>query len=141
MSEYPYTRRIQLRLNAVDPNKHVNNTAVVTIRQDARIGDGREPWDGAGAAASVAVVSLDVDVRAPIGMDETVDVDVRLVDVGTSSWTLEDRVRTAEATVEERVAATATFAQVAWDVESGGSTTLPGTWRSGLEAARVEAAD
>lgn len=140
MSEYPHTERIKLRLNDFDPNAHVNNTAAVSFVQDARLAYCGELWGDAGDAASVAVVSLDVDFLAPIHMDDEVVVDVRVVDVGTSSWTLEYRLRAIDEDGDERVAVTATSVQVAWDTEAAGSKPLPEAWRSALEAAVVETA-
>jgi DtxR family Mn-dependent transcriptional regulator len=87
---------------------------------------------------AVASVFLDVDYWAPIDMDAAVAVDVRVVDVDTSSWTLEYRVGATGTEGEERLAATATTIQVAWDVESAGSQPLPDAWRPALESALVE---
>jgi acyl-CoA hydrolase len=87
---------------------------------------------------AVASVFLDVDFRAPIDMDAAVAVDVRVVDVDTSSWTLEYRVGATGEDGEERLAATATTVQIAWDVESAGSQPLSNAWRSALESALVE---
>lgn len=136
MSEYPFTERIGLRMNDFDANRHVNNTAFVSFLQDARANYFRELWGEDWTESSVVIAALDVDFLAPILMGDEVRVDVRVVDVGTSSWTVEYRVRAVPedgVDREERVAAEATSVQVAWDREAGASQPLPDSWRKKIE--------
>jgi acyl-CoA thioester hydrolase len=140
MSEFGFTEEIGLRMNDFDANQHVNNTAFVSFLQDARANYFRELWGEDWTESSVVIATLDVDFLAPIVMGDTVHVDVRVVDVGTSSWTVEYRVRAVPeegADLPERVAAEASSVQVAWDREAESSQPLPESWRDELEAELV----
>ena len=136
MSEYGFTERIGLRMNDFDANQHVNNTAFVSFLQDARANYFRELWGEDWTESSVVIATLDIDFLAPILMGDEVHVDVRVVDVGTSSWTVEYRVRAVpedDRSRDERVAATGSSVQVAWDREAASSQPLPDSWRDLLE--------
>lgn len=143
MREYGFTEEIGLRMNDFDANRHVNNTAFVSFLQDARANYFRSLWGEDWSESSVVIATLDVDFLAPIVMGDTVHVDVRVVDVGTSSWTIEYRVRAVpedDSGLDERVAAEASSVQVAWDREEASSQPLPDSWREKLEAELVAAA-
>jgi acyl-CoA thioester hydrolase len=140
MSEFGFTEEIGLRMNDFDANQHVNNTAFVSFLQDARANYFRKLWGEDWTESSVVIATLDVDFLAPIVLGDTVHVDVRVVDVGTSSWTVEYRVRAVPeegADLPERVAAEASSVQVAWDREAESSQRLPESWRDELEAELV----
>ena len=136
MSEYGFTERIGLRMNDFDANQHVNNTAFVSFLQDARANYFRELWGDDWMESSVVIATLDIDFLAPILIGDEVHVDVRVVDVGTSSWTVEYRVRAVPEDGrgrDERVAASASSVQVAWDRDAARSQPLPDSWRELLE--------
>lgn len=133
MSEYGFTHPISVRMSDVDANRHVNNTVYFDYLQEARARYFRSLWDDDWNASSVVVANVDVDFRSPVGMDDDVLVDVRVSEVGTSSWTVEYRVRAVDGEGNERVAAEGSSVQVAWDREAGSSQPLPESWREKLE--------
>lgn len=141
MSDYPFTHSVSLRLNDFDTNRHVNNTALVAYLQDARIAYIRELRGEDWEDSSVVVANLEVDFLAPIGWEDDVRVDVRIADVGTSSWTLEYRVRAIDEGGAERIAARASSVQVAWDPDADDSVPLGEAFRAALERERETAAD
>lgn len=133
MSEYGYTHPISIRLGDIDANRHVNNSVYTDYAQDARVTYFRDLWDESRDEADVVLASLEIDFLAPVAFGETVFVDVRVTDVGESSWTVEYRIRALDDADEERVAARGSSVQVAWDRESESSRPLPETWREALE--------
>lgn len=134
MTEYGYTHPITIRLGDIDINEHVNNTVYTKYVQEARANYFRELWGDHWEASNVVLATLEIDYLAPIAMDDEVFVDVRVTDVGDSSWTVEYRVRTIGGDGEERTAARGSSVQVAWDSESTSSQPLPEPWREQLEA-------
>lgn len=136
MSEYPFSCPIQVRMGDIDGNGHVNNTVYADYFQQARATYFRSLWEDEWAESSVVVATLTIDFLDPITAADDVTVDVRVSDVGTSSWTVEYRV-TATAQGDDRVAARGSSVQVAWDRANATSRRLPDPWRETLEAELV----
>jgi acyl-CoA thioester hydrolase len=134
MSEYGYTHPITIRLGDIDANEHVNNSVYTDYTQNARANYFRELWGDAWQDANVVLANFEIDFLAPVEFDDEVYVDVRVVEVGDSSWTVEYRIRAVDEAGEERVAARGTSVQVAWNREETSSRPLPDTWREALEA-------
>lgn len=132
MTEYGYACPISVRMGDIDGNGHVNNTAYVEYFQQARASYFRELWDDDWGASSVVVATMTIDYRSPITVDDEVVVDVRVTDVGTSSWEVEYRVR-----ADGRIAAEGSSVQVAWDREAATSQPLPDAWRGALDGELV----
>lgn len=134
MSDYAYAHPIEIRLSDIDVNEHVNNTVYTKYVQEARANYFRELWGESWEESAVVLASLEIDYLAPIELEDDVVVDVRVTDVGDSSWTVEYRIRATGGDGDERVAATGSSVQVAWDRETVSSQSLPETWRETLEA-------
>lgn len=134
MSEYGYTHPISIRLGDIDANRHVNNSVYTDYVQEARANYFRELWGEDWGESSVVVASLEIDFLAPVELDDELYVDVRVSDVGESSWTVEYRLRAIDAEGTERVAARGSSVQVAWDRDETASRPLPDRWRETLEA-------
>lgn len=134
MSEYGYAHPITIRLGDIDFNEHVNNTVYTTYVQEARANYFRDLWEDHWSESNVVLANFEIDYLAPIDFEDDVFVDVRVADVGESSWTVEYRVRAIDSDGEERVAATGSSVQVAWDRERDSSQPLPDNWREKLEA-------
>lgn len=133
MTEYPFTCEISVRTGDIDANRHVNNTVYSDYLEQARATYFRNLWDEDWAESSVVIATMTIDFRAPIELDDDVYVDVRVSDVGTSSWTVEYRVRAVTPDGTEKLAAEASSVQVAWDRENGSSQPLPESWQAKLE--------
>lgn len=136
MSDFGYSHPIAIRFNDLDGNGHVNNTVFTDYLQEARINYMRDLFAADWRDASVVVATMTIDFLAPIHPEDEVFVDVAVVDVGTSSWTIDYRVRVVDPDTDDgRVAAEASSVQVAWDREAGDSRDLPPDWRTSLEEA------
>ncbi len=133
MSEYGYTHPITIRIDDIDANQHVNNSVYTDYTQDARANYFRQLWGDDWMEASVVLATFEIDFLAPIDFGEEVHVDVRVTDVGESSWTVEYRIRAISEDGEERVAARGSSVQVAWNREDATSRPLPDGWREALE--------
>lgn len=129
---FPYTCPIVVRTNDIDRNGHVNNTAHPIYFEQARATYFRSLFSDNWGASSVVVANIEIDYLAPIELDDTVHVDLGVREVGSSSWTIEYRLR-----ANDRVAATGRSTQVAWDRETATSQSLPDGWRTALEAELV----
>lgn len=137
MSEYGFSCPIQVRAGDIDGNGHVNNTVYSNYLQQARATYFRELWGDDWGESSVVIATMNIDFLAPIEMGDDVVVDVRVTDVGSSSWTVEYQVRAATPGDGERVAAEGSSVQVAWDREAESSQPLPESWRRKLEGELV----
>lgn len=137
MTEYGFTYPISVRLSDMDANRHVNNIVYFEYLQEARARYFQSLWEGDWSSASVVVANIDVDFRSPLTPDDDVYVDVRVSDVGNSSWTVEYRVRAEGPDGSERISAEGSSVQVAWDREAGSSQVLPEQWREALEGELV----
>lgn len=128
MSEYGFSCPISVRMGDIDANHHVNNTVYSNYLQEARATYFRDLWGEEWGESSVVIATMSIDFVTPIELDDEVVVDVRVSDVGTSSWTVEYRIR-----ANDRVAARGSSVQVAWDRENATSRQLPDSWRERLE--------
>jgi acyl-CoA thioester hydrolase len=137
MSEYPFTCEISVRTGDIDANRHVNNTVYSDYLEQARASYFRGLWEDDWGDSSVVVATMTIDFLAPIELDEEVYVDVRVSDVGTSSWTVEYQVRAVEPDGTEKLAAEGSSVHVAWDRENSTSQPLPESWKAKLEGELV----
>jgi len=131
MTEYGFSCPISVRAGDIDANRHVNNTVYSDYFQEARANYFRTLWGDDWTESSVVIATITIDFVSSIEFDDEVSVDVRVSEVGESSWTVEYRAR-AISDGEERVAARGTSVQVAWDREQGASRSLPESWREKL---------
>lgn len=142
MTEFGYTYPIAPRLGDIDPNEHVNNTVYPNYMEEARATYFRELFDHDWRESSVVIATMTVDFLSPIHFDDDVEVDVRVSEVGTASWTVEYRVRAIDPNSgADRVAAEGSSVQVAWDREAETSQDLPDAWRERLEGELVTPAE
>lgn len=140
MSEYGYACPIAVRTSDIDANGHVNNTVYSNYLEQARATYFRQLWEDEWGDSSVVVATLTIDFLAPIELGNDVVVDVRVTDVGTSSWTVEYRIRArpeGAGGADWQVAAEASSVQVAWDRENATSQPLPDQWREALQGELV----
>lgn len=129
---YPYTCPIEVRTNDIDQNGHVNNTAYSVYFEQARARYFRSLLENEWGGASVVVAKLEIEYLSPVEFEDDVAVDVRVSEVGSSSWTVDCRLR-----ANDRVAATGRSVHVAWDRENATSQSIPEAWREKMEAELV----
>jgi acyl-CoA thioester hydrolase len=134
VSRYPYSCVVQVRYADVDAMDHVNNAVHVTYLEVARTGLWRDRIGNSGSARDFPfiVARIAVDYRAPIRLDDVVCVEVGVVKVGRSSFTLAYRI-----TASGRLATEAESVQVLYDYAAGTSRPIDPELRARLEALRV----
>lgn len=145
MSEYGFACPISVRAGDIDANGHVNNTVYADYFQQARATYFRQLWADDWGDASVVVATLTVDFLAPIELGNEVVVDVRVTDVGTSSWTVEYRVRAADGAAAAsgasgEAASRAADGETAASGASGEAASRAGDWRVAAEGSSVQVA-
>jgi len=124
MDEDSYSVEVDVRYQDVDALGHVNNAIYATYFEEARIEYLPDVLGDTGAIEAV-LANLNVDYRRPVTIeDDTVEVRIEAVDVGTSSITFEYEVYASG-----ELAAEASTVQVAYDEDARESVPLPEEWR------------
>jgi acyl-CoA thioester hydrolase len=129
MDDFAFSTDMEVQLRDIDRLNHVNNAVVVTYLQQARIEYLDELVGYVDQETDVVVATQEMEYHHPIEWGDTVTIDVRVTDVGTSSVAVEYRVR-----VGETVCVTATTVLVAFDRDAQSSVSLPDHWREALQA-------
>ncbi len=134
MSAYPYSCAVQVRYADVDAMDHVNNAVHVTYIEVARTGMWRDRIGHSGSARGFPfiVARVAVNYRAPIRLDDVVCVEVGVLNVGRSSFTLAYRI-----TASGRLAAEAESVQVLYDYAAGTARPIEAKLRARLEGLRI----
>jgi len=123
-------KRIEIRWRDLDGFGHVNNSTYLTYLEEAR---DQHLTDVLGEAVHRTVIRrLEIDFVSSLTQeDDYVDVDVRLICVGTSSVTLEERIVSV---LDGRVAATAKTVMVHTDDSRTASAPWPDGSRDAIDA-------
>ena len=129
MTAYRYYYPIQVRYGDLDPQWHVNNARFLTLFEQARVSylmhlglfDGRSFFD-----LGVIVADAHIAYRAPIFLDQKVQVGVRVASIGNKSLRIECQIEDADS---RAVLATAEFIMVAYDYRAQSSVPVPAEWR------------
>ena len=129
MPDFPFSTDIAVQLRDIDRLNHVNNAVVVTYLQQARIEYFDALLDYVDQDIDVVVATQTMEYMHPIEWGDTVAVDLRVTEIGSSSITVEYRVR-----VGDTVCATAETVLVTFDREEQESVPLPDRWREALRA-------
>jgi acyl-CoA thioester hydrolase len=120
----------------MDAFAHVNNTVYLRWFESARIAYFErmailEP--GAPSKVGPILASVSCRFKAPLTYPDTVEVGVRVSDVGEDRFTMVYRVWSRAL---ERVAALGEGSNVSYDYEAGRKAPLPAAWREAIE--RIE---
>ena len=125
-----FVHRETVRFRDLDAKGHVNNAVYLTYMESARIAF----FVNVGAITgvddlSIIVARIEIDFRAPLELDETVEIGVRAARFGTKSFDLEYELRAGG-----RLVAEAKSVCVGYDYESGETVPIPEAWREQLAA-------
>jgi acyl-CoA thioester hydrolase len=125
-----FVHRETVRFRDLDAKGHVNNAVYLTYMESARIAF----FVHVGAITgvddlSIIVARIEIDFRAPLELDEQVEIGVRAARFGTKSFDLEYELRAGG-----RVVAEAKSVCVGYDYESGETVPIPEAWREQLAA-------
>jgi acyl-CoA thioester hydrolase len=129
MDDYAFSTDLEVHLRDIDRLNHVNNAVVVSYLQQARVEYLHELVDYLDEDTYVVVVTQTMEYQHPIAWGDTVTIDLRVTDLGSSSVTVEYRVR-----VGDTVCATAETVLVTFDRDEQASVPLPEDWREALRA-------
>jgi acyl-CoA thioester hydrolase len=121
-----YTHDVEVQYRDLDPRGHVNHAVYVSYLEQAKGEFFREVLGTSLADVRTAVRHIEVDYRAPILPDRTVEVRLGPVEVGETSYTVEYGIHDGGT-----VAATAETVSVLLDGD-GHPRSLPPAWREAL---------
>lgn len=123
-----FSTPVHVRFFDLDPDGHVNNAAYATYLEEGRAAYYPAVIGLPLPAANTVISHLEIDYRAPIGVEDDVTVTVDVPELGTSSIPMK-----YEIVADETVAATADTVQVVWDDTEGTPEPIPAGWRSAIE--------
>lgn len=136
MSEFSFEMELDVRWGDFDSLGHVNHAAYATYCEHVRLkyleevlGVSLEEISSGEDGYSLVIANLNVDYRYPISEPDTVDVLMRVSDLGGSSVVTEYELR-----AEGQLAATVEATMVAIDPETGSSMELREEWVEAIEA-------
>ncbi len=130
--EFRLCHRVQVRFRDCDPMGHANNAVYFTYVEQARFAYWREvihvPHD---ATRSFIIARAECDYKSPARPGEWLDVWIRTVSIGRSSFVLQYEILSAD---NGRMVAVARTVQVMFDYEAGRSIPVPDDVVRKLEA-------
>ncbi len=127
MTKYASSTDIDVHLRDIDRGNHVNNAVLVSYLQQARIEYLDTLVNYLANPVYIVVATLNIKFERPITWKETVTIDLRIPDIGTSSFLIEYRAR-----VDDETAATADTRMVTFDRDTEESIPIPDTWLTKL---------
>lgn len=128
MEERCYRYSTDVRYRDLDPRGHVNHVVYASYMEQAK---GAFLEDVIGVPldeVDTVVRSLEVDYRRSIESGRTVTVNLQVVDVGETSFSI-----TYKLTVDDTVVATADTVSVLLDPKTGDPSPIPDRWRQRIE--------
>ena len=129
-AQYPSVLEVTPRYSDLDPSRRVGREALVRWFEDARIQLARREFTHASAGAGTLVVSVRVDVLAPLRIADDYRVGHAITRVGTSSYSDTYAVFTGDELV-------ATGAATCVYIDRGKPAAIPAETRATLEALRL----
>jgi acyl-CoA thioester hydrolase len=126
MNEYNYVKNTAVRFGDLDTLGHVNNVAYVTYLEEARRGYYDDVVGVPFETLPTVIAMLQIEYHSEITPNQSVDVGVRVPQLGDSSVPMEYEIRTTGSTAgKTTIAATAETIQVNTDPETGEAATIP----------------
>lgn len=127
-----YTHRLTVRFRDCDMLGHVNNAVYFTYFEEARVAWWRQLESRGTPRVHTVVVLAECDYRSPALLHETLEIEVRLVKVGSRSASFGYRIVD---TASGRLVAEGASVSVAIDPETKAAVPVPDAWRRSLEQA------
>lgn len=127
---FVYHHPITVRYADLDPQKHVNNAAVLTYLESARMGyyQASTIWDGVSFGQfGMVVANLHIDYLAPIRFGQALIVALGVRHMGTKSMRFRFRVEEQSTGL---VFARGEIIMVAYDPQNERSIPIPEEWRT-----------
>jgi acyl-CoA thioester hydrolase len=120
---------IPVRFQDIDSMGHVNNAEYPKFLAEARASYYETVLNFDLRAADTVIVHMAIDYSSEITHGDTVDIEVSVSELGSSSITMEFILRINGETV-----ATAETVQVMYDREAGTSRAIPTAWRHKIKS-------
>jgi acyl-CoA thioester hydrolase len=128
MNGWRFAYPIQVRWRDTDPFGHVNNAVFASYLEIARVELWRERFgDGSSAGIPFFIARLEIELRRPIGLDDSPEIGIRAGKIKGASFTFDYRIE-----IGGELSATATTVQVCVDTATGKPRRMPPWLRSGL---------
>ena len=129
MSEFRFFYPVQIRYADLDAQWHVNNARFLTILEQARLSYIRQLglWDGK-SFLDLGLIVADVHIayKAPIELEEEIQVALRVDRIGNKSMTMINEIRN---TKDGSLKAQAEVVMVTYDFHSKATIPVPESWR------------
>lgn len=133
MNEFNYVKNIAVRFGDLDTLGHVNNVAYVGYLEEARGGYYDDVVGVPFETLHTVIAMLQIEYHSEITRSQSVDVGVRVPQLGDSSVPMEYEIRTTGSNSgKTMIAATAETIQVNTDPETGEAATIPADWRTAI---------
>ena len=130
MDGYRLVRRQEVEFRDLDGLGHVNNAVYLSYLESAKVAYFRDVV-GAGDLAELGIVAdVKIAYRAPAFFGETLEVGVRVRDVGMKSIVFEFELRGADG----RLVAEASSVHVTFDYATREPVPVPDEWRRRIDA-------
>lgn len=129
MSEFRFIYPVQIRYADLDAQWHVNNARFLSIMEQARLSYILQLglWDGKSFLdLGVIVADIHIAYKAPIELEEKIEVALRVSRLGNKSITMENEIRSAQ---DHSLKAQAEVVLVAYDFRSKKTIPVPESWR------------
>ena len=129
MSEFRFFYPVQIRYADLDAQWHVNNARFLTILEQARLSYIRQLglWDGK-SFLDLGLIVADVHIayKAPIELEEEIQVALRVDRIGNKSMTM---IKEKRKTKDGSLKAQAEVVMVTYDFHSKATIPVPESWR------------
>jgi acyl-CoA thioester hydrolase len=135
MSEFRFVTPVAVRFGDLDTLGHVNNVPYVRYLEEGRADYYDEVVGAPLESTGTVIAELHVEYRNEITRGQTVEVAVRVPELGDSSVPMEYEIRTSDPETEAdeaTVAAEAETVQVNTDRETGEAAPVPESWRTAI---------
>lgn len=129
MSEFRFFYPVQIRYADLDAQWHVNNARFLTILEQARLSYIRQLglWDGKSFLdLGLIVADVHITYKAPIELEEEIQVALRVDRIGNKSMTMINEIRN---TKDGSLKAQAEVVMVTYDFHSKATIPVPESWR------------
>ena len=129
MSEFRFFYPVQIRYADLDAQWHVNNARFLTILEQARLSYILQLglWDGkCFLDLGVIVADIHIAYKAPIELEEKIEVALRVSHIGNKSITMENEIRGKQ---DGSLKAQAEVVLVAYDFRNKQTISVPENWR------------
>jgi acyl-CoA thioester hydrolase len=134
MSDYRFFHPITVRYGDLDPQGHVNNAAIITYLEQARVSYIRHLnlWDGKSfLEIGIILARVELDYKAPILITDQVEVGVKVSRMGNKSLDMDYLIREIES---GKTFAEGRTVQVAFDYQKMKTIPIKPSWRETIQS-------